>query len=232
MMNKKLVKGKNFKNHKIAGSPKTTVQAFDSQKCDEIFLIDLNSYKNNNPDFNELKNISLVTNTPLTFGGGLNSIEKIKKAFLNGADKIYISSCLFNNENIIKDTSYIYGSQSIVGGINIITDDDNFKILNNNLEPLNFLKKLEDLGVGEIKVNFVNLEGSKRGFNLKICEKILKHIKIPVIFEGGIGSLKDIENAIETGVENIALGTILIFSDYNIFKIKQHLSNKNFKIRN
>tara|TARA_B110000971_G_scaffold220321_1_gene263601 strand:+ start:5070 stop:5801 length:732 start_codon:yes stop_codon:yes gene_type:complete len=232
LKNKKLIKGVKFKNHIIAGNPKTTIQTFDSQKSDEIFLIDFDAYKNSRPDFEELKKITATINTPLTFGGGLNSIENIKLAFLNGADKVYISSAIQNNDKIIQDVSLIYGNQSIVGGINLMTDSNNFFMLNYDIDPISFAKKLVDLGVGEIKITFVNLEGSRRGFNLSICEKFLKNIKIPIIFEGGIGSLEDIEKAANAGVQNIALGTLLIFSDYNIFKIKQHLSNKGYKIRN
>ena len=67
--------------------------------------------------------------------------------------------------------------------------------------------------------------------NLYLCEKFLKLLNIPIIFEGGIGSLEDIEKCLNIGVRNIALGTLIIFSDYNIFKIKQHLSNKKFNVR-
>jgi len=231
LKDKKLVKGYKFGNYKTAGNPKTTIQAFDSQKCDEIILIDLNGYSNFKQDYIELNKISKTSNTPLTYGGGINSMDKVRLSFKNGADKIYISSSLFGNKKIIKESSLVYGSQSIVGGINVIADRDNFKILNYSKDPLDFAKELVDLGVGEIKITFVNLEGCRKGFNLKICEKILNNIKIPLVFEGGIGSLLDIENALKTGVENIAIGSMLIFSDYNIFKIKQYLLNKNYKIR-
>ena len=92
-------------------------------------------------------------------------------------------------------------------------------------------KKLEAHGVGELKITFVNLEGSRKGMNLHLCEKFLSNINIPIIFEGGIGSLRDIENCFKIGVKNLALGTILIFNDYNIFKIKQYLINKKYNIR-
>ena len=86
----KLVKGKNFINHKNVGSPVTTVNAFDSQKADEIFIIDLDSYKNGiSQDYKSLKEISKISSTPITFGGGIKNIEDIKMAFTNEADKIF-----------------------------------------------------------------------------------------------------------------------------------------------
>ena len=129
LQNRKLVKGCNFQNYKNAGSPKTTIQAFDSQKSDEIILIDIDGYKNNKQDFKELNNISKYSNTPLTFGGGLDNLDKIKLSFKNGADKIYLSSSIIENQILIKETSRIYGNQSIIGGINIISDGKDCKLL-------------------------------------------------------------------------------------------------------
>lgn len=231
IQNKKLVKGYNFNNFQNAGIPKTTIQAFDSQKCDEIILIDLDGYNYFNQDFDQLNEISKTSNTPLTFGGGINSLEKVRLAFKNGADKIYISTNLLINKKIIYETASIYGSQSIVGGLNLIVNRGNYKLLNEDKNPLEFAKELEDLGIGELKITFVNLEGSRKGFDLKICKKFLENINIPIIFEGGIGSLLDIEKAVDIGVKNFAIGTMLIFSDYNIYKIKQYLVNKNIKVR-
>ena len=196
----------------------------------EIILIDLDGYNYFNQDFDQLNEISKTSNTPLTFGGGINSLEKVRLAFKNGADKIYISTNLLINKKIIYETASIYGSQSIVGGLNLIVNRGNYKLLNEDKNPLEFAKELEDLGIGELKITFVNLEGSRKGFDLKICKKFLENINIPIIFEGGIGSLLDIEKAVDIGVKNFAIG-ILIFSDYNIYKIKQYLVNKNIKVR-
>tara|TARA_A100001015_G_C15013154_1_gene724183 strand:+ start:1362 stop:2096 length:735 start_codon:yes stop_codon:yes gene_type:complete len=232
LQNKKLVKGSNFKNFKNAGSPKTTIQAFNSQKSDEIFLMDLDGYNGNNQDFKTLSHVSQVCNTPITYGGGLNNLEKIKLSFQNGADKVYLSSNIIRDTSLIERIANIYGNQSIVGGINLIADEKNCLVHNyKNIDPFEFAKKLETSGIGELKITFVNLEGSRKGMNIKLCEKFLKIMNIPIIFEGGIGSLEDIENCLKIGVKNIALGTILIFNDYNIFKIKQHLQNKNFNVR-
>lgn len=228
----KLVKGSNFKNFKNAGSPQTTVQAFNSQESDEIILIDLDGYNGKKNNFNELNAVSKNCNTPLTFGGGLTDLEKIKLSFKNGADKIYLSSHIINDQKLIKDAANIFGNQSIIGGININSNEKSCKVYkNSNIDPYDLCRKIQDAGVGELKITFTNLEGTRKGMNLYLCEKFLKILDIPIIFEGGIGSLGDIEQCLKVGVKNIAIGTLLIFSDYNIFKIKQYLSNKNFNVR-
>jgi len=233
LLNKKLVKGTNFKNYKNAGNPKTTISALNSQKADEIFITDIEGYKGNEPDYLTLNEISKTCNTPMTFAGGLNELKKIKKAFKNGADKIYICSALHKNIKLIEKTAKIFGSQSVVGGVNVIKEKNKYYLFNqkNNINPIDFANFLVDSGIGELKVTFVNLEGTRKGLDLNFCSKINSKISIPIIFEGGIGNLNDIESAIKIGVKNIALGTMIIFSDYNIFKIKQHLFNKGMNVR-
>jgi len=231
---KKLVKGKYFKNHKVVGYPKTFCKSLGSQNIDELLVCDLNSYRDckNDPDFDTLEEISTSTMTPLTFGGGLNSLEKIKKCFKSGADKIYLSSILYKNPKIVEKAALIFGSQSIVGGVNVVSVDNELKILEK--KKLNFykwLRELENMGVGEIKVNFVDREGSSKGFDLTECERIIKKTNLPIIFEGGLGSLKHIDEAFSAGVNSVGIGNMISFEDNNIFKIKQFLKNNGYNVR-
>ena len=231
---KKLVKGKQFKDHKIVGFPKTYCKSLGSQKIDEILVCDLNSYKNpiNEPDYSTLSDISSSTMTPLTFGGGINSLQRIKKSFYNGADKVYLSSVLYKDISIIEKSAKIYGSQSIVGGINVVEKNNELFVLEDvSLDFYSWIKKIESAGAGEIKINFVDKEGTSEGFNLDHCKKILEKTSLPVIFEGGMGSLNQIKLSFEAGVDNIALGRMISFEDNNIFKIKQFLKNNEFYVR-
>ena len=231
---KKLVKGQKFNDHKIVGSPKTYCKSLGSQQIDEILICDLNSYKNSSkePDFSTLSDISSSTMTPLTFGGGLNSLQRVKKSFYNGADKVYLSSVLYKDISIIKQTAKIFGSQSIVAGINVVEKEKKlFMLEDKSLNFYSWLKKIESEGAGEIKINFVDREGTSKGFNLNHCKKILEETSLPIIFEGGMGSLYQIKLSFDAGVENIALGRMISFEDNNIFKIKQFLKNNKFDIR-
>ena len=119
-----------------------------------------------------------------------------------------------------------------MGGINIIKINDKYQIYeNNDLDALKWFSLLQELHLGEIKINFVDLEGTRKGINLDMCKKFLDISKKPIIFEGGIGSLKHLKEAISAGVEAISLGSLIFFSDYNIIKIKQFLYNNNFNVR-
>lgn len=235
LLNNKLVKGKNFKNFKNVGSPVTTINAFESQKADEIFIIDLDAYKLKKAhNYKILNKISEVSSTPITYGGGIRKIEDVKKIFDNGADKIFLNSILLEEFKIVNEISKIYGNQSVVGGINIHLINNKFFILEDKtkkIDPIHHLKYLENIGIAEIKITYVHLEGTRKGIEIEYSKKIKSSTTLPCIFEGGIGNLDHIEEFFFNGLESISLGTILNFSDYNIVKIKKHLIEKNYKIR-
>jgi cyclase len=235
LYNKKLVKGIKFQNYKNAGNPATTVSAFDSQKADEIFIIDLNSYLGEKDiDYETIENIAKISSTPMTVGGGINSLQKAIKLFSCGADKIYLNSVLFENKKIIDEIKYIYGSQSIVAGMNLVLFEKNYFLMEDKskkINPVEYANLLQDYGVGEIKITFLDTEGTKKGIDLNYCKLLVNKLKLPLIFDGGIGNLIHLEEIFLNGVDAVALGTIITFNDYNIIKIKQHLLNTGISVR-
>lgn len=231
----RLVKGINFKNHKDVGDPITTTKALEAQGADEILLINLDQFKNRKTEKNSinlLKDISKNLMTAITYGGGIDSFMKAKDYLKHGADKIYICSALFQNTKIVNDISKVFGNQSIVCGINIIKKEDKYclyEIPNLNLDD--WLEKINNLPTGEIKITFVDLEGSKKGLDINFCKKLVTFFDHPVIIEGGVGSLKHINQIAKIKPSGLALGTMLNFSEQNIIKIKQFLTNEKVIIR-
>ena len=231
-----LVKGNRFRNHKNAGSPKTTIKSLSYQGADEINLlnIDDNFKLDNLENLKNLLDYASTANVPLTFGGGIDNIELASKIVRLGFEKIYVSRGLLNDKYLAKSLVNTFGGQAVVAGINLIKDNSNYKILNSkdqNNDIINFIKFLETQGIGEVKITFVDNEGQKNGLDLEFCKIILKYIQIPCIFEGGIGSLSDIKDALDVGVSAISLGTLLTFGDYNVIKIKTYLKNHNYSVR-
>ena len=206
LSNKKLVKGKNFSNYINAGNPVTTIISLDSQQADEIFLIDLDAHKlGKKPDIKTLKKISEIFSTPLTFGGGIKNFSIAKEILINGADKIYINSALYENKNLISKIASIFGSQSIVGGINLVKSENKYLISEKKyqkIDPIKHMKDLENMGIGEIKVTYVNLEGSGKGMEIEFSKNILSKIKVPLIFEGGIGNLRHLSKCCENNLNS------------------------------
>jgi cyclase len=236
LLNKKrLVKGKIFSNYIDSGDPVKTCVAHESQLCDEISIIDINAYKLNiEPDIEVLKSITKELNTPITFGGNVSSIRVVENLIKNGADKVLINSNLFK-KNIAKQVIDNFGKQALVGGIDLFFKNGKYHVCNKdkflNIEYLEYIKKVIELNVGEIKITFVNLEGTRKGLDILTAKKILEISNVPIIFEGGTKNLSDIFNAISQGINSIAIGSIFIFSDNNIFKVKQFLDNRGISVR-
>lgn len=231
---KKLVKGVKFTNHRIAGNPVSTIKALESQKADEILLVDIDSYKKkrNGPDLLTLESITKEMNTPLTFGGGIDSFEIAKKVIKLGVEKIYLNRSVLYNEINIKKLVEHFGGQAIVIGLNLININGQLLIYEKQDENLfDYIKKIQDLGVGEFKITFVDREGTNLGPDLNNCKILKEIVNISTIFEGGIGKLDHLSQLVENGINSIALGSMIIFSDYNIFKIKTYLKNINYLVR-
>ena len=234
LKDQRLVKGKNFKNHVDSGDPVKTCVAYDSQLADEIILIDLNAFeKKIKPDFKLLEKIVSECNTPITFGGNISTLEDATNSIKSGADKILINSNL--NRKFTDQISEIFGDQSIVGGLDLIVEKNEiFQLINGQKKHINIFDKLKELlklNLGEIKITFVDSEGTRKGFNHILASEIIALSDRSIIFEGGFSSLEDINLAFQNKINSIALGSIITFSDNNIFKIKQFLENMNYEMR-
>ena len=231
---KRLVKGKNFKNHIDSGDPVKTCVAYDSQLADEIILVDLGAFeKKTKPDFETLDKVVNECNTPLTFGGNISNLDDAICAIKAGADKVLINTNL--SETLINQISEKFGNQSIVAGIDLILKENKiFQFHNNQILEINIYDKISEilkLNIGELKITFVEKEGTKKGFNHNLAQEIIKITDKPIIFEGGFSTLKDIEEAFKRNINSIALGAMITFSDNNIFKIKQYLENLGYNMR-
>ena len=232
---KRLVKGINFEKYLDAGDPVKTCVAHDSQECDEICIIDLDAYKNNiEPDIKTLECITKEIATPIIFGGNIKSIKYVEKIIRSGADKVLINSNIFNKE-LINEIIMNFGGQSIVAGIDLILKNGDYKVYSRgnilDISIKEYLKKIIELGVGELKITYINLEGTRSGIEIATSKKVLDYTSLPTIIEGGVKNLEDLENAINNEIKSIAIGSMLVFSDNNIFKIKQFLKNRGFITR-
>ena len=130
--------------------------------------------------------------------------------------------------------AHIFGNQSIVGGINLVKRKNSYLIAEDEtqkIDPIVYAKELQNRGIGELKITYVDLEGSRSGLELEFSKKIVENLNIPVIFEGGIGKLEHLSDCCKNKINAIAIGTMIIFSDYNIIKIKQYLNNAKFNVR-
>lgn len=218
--NKGLVKTVKFKEGKYVGDPINAVKIFNEKEADELIVLDIDAtVENREPDYKMIENLAVECRMPLCYGGGIKTVEQAQRIFNLGVEKIALSSAILDNPFLVKDISKEVGSQSVVvvldvkkklfAGYDIYTHNGTKKT-KINLE--NFIKELEDLGVGEIVINSIDNDGLMKGYNTDLISKIKPLINVPLTVLGGAGSFEDIENLIkEFGIIGCAAGSLLVF---------------------
>lgn len=216
-----LYKTINFRNPKYVGDPLNVVRIFNEKEVDELIILDISSTKNNSSiDWELIGHIAKECRMPLCYGGGVNSIEKVEKLISIGVEKVAIGYASFSAPELIKIAVKSVGSQSIVG----IMDVRKFGFLGKyevvvlkgrqrtRISPLDYSKYLLDLGVGEILLQNVDLDGSMKGFDEGLIEEIYRNINVPLTILGGAGSLTHLKSLIDKfKVIGLAAGSMFVF---------------------
>lgn len=223
LSNGKLVKTKQFHKPVYVGDPLNAVKIFNDKEVDELVFLDINSTRMcRKPDFDYLQKITEQCFMPLCYGGGITSLEDVGTLFRIGFEKVSINASAFHNLNLIKEAAKIYGSQSIVGAIDVgknIWGKNVVKIVNGTQNtknyPKEYAKKLEEAGVGEIFLNSITHDGMMDGYDYDLIQEISSCVKVPIIACGGAGNLADCRKAIDCGASAAAAGSIFVFWGIN-----------------
>ena len=214
-----LVKGKNFNNHKYIGDIFNAVKIFSDKKVHEIQLLDISARKKKKCiDINLIKKIRSEIFVPLSVGGGIENLDQISELINEGVEKIILNSAIFNNTNLITETSNKFGSQSVVVSLDVKKINNEYVVFSNNgtkAENINFfklLKKVQDKGVGEIMITSIDKEGTKSGFDLDLYLKVKDFVKVPLVANGGAFKLEDIVNLFDNTIATaVSCGTMFVF---------------------
>lgn len=213
------VKTVKFKNQKYIGDPINTVKIFNEKEVDEIFIFDIEASRlNKEPDFSLLSQIAEESFIPLGYGGGIKSIDTMKKLFNLGFEKLSLNTSIQKSFNLLKEATQYFGNQSIVATVDIertllrgcfIYSHHQKKRISQ--KPIEYIKKLEASGVGEICLNFVCKDGTMSGYDLDFIEDVVKSCKVPVIALGGAASLDDFKVCLKKGVQAVGAGSFFIY---------------------
>lgn len=220
LMDEGLVKGTNFKNHKYVGDPINAVKIFNEKLVDELFFFDIFAGKEKKDiNFNLIADVASEAFMPLGYGGGIKNINQIEKLFKIGIEKVAFNTAAYSDQNFVKDAVKVVGSQSIVISIDVRkTFLGKYEVYVNNgqvntkLNPVDYAKKMEDLGVGELIICSIDREGTDKGYDLKLLEIVSNAVDIPVIGLGGASSLLNmVEAKNKTSVSGLAAGNLFIY---------------------
>lgn len=218
--NKQLVKTIKFSNPKYVGDPLNAIKIFNEKFVDELIILDISKKnKSNSIDYNFLKDLFSECFVPVTYGGGISSLKDADAIFKLGVEKICINSAVLKDENIIKEFSRNFGSQSVVVSVDIYRNIFNkIKIYNHkknkkedNLNLEEYFKQIENLGAGEILINSVNKDGTMSGMDLELIKSTSNIINLPIIYTGGIGSIDDIKDAFKYNISGVSAGSFFVF---------------------
>jgi len=236
----KVVKGVHFENLKIAGDPVENASFYSKEGADEIVFLDISAtIEGRKTMVDVVKKVAEVVFIPLTVGGGINSIEDIEKLLSNGADKISINTSAVKNPKIIEEGAKKFGSQCIVIAIDAkkIKEGKWEVYIESGKKPtgidvIEWAKKVEDLGAGEILLTSIDKDGTQDGYDIELTKSVSENVNIPVIASGGAGKLQHLYDAIVYGKASaILIASLLHFRILTISQIKSYLKEKGIEVR-
>ena len=238
--NGRIVKGINFVDLVDAGDPTEQAKIYDEQGADELCFLDITaSNENRNIILDVVKKTAQKISVPLTVGGGVRNLEDINMLLNSGADKVSINTAAVMDTNIVKKSAEKFGSQCIVVAVDAKkTNTDKWEVFTHGgrnrtgKDVLNFVKKVETRGAGEILLTSMDRDGTKKGYDLDLTKKVSNLVNIPVIASGGVGNLEHLYQGFKIGKASAVLAaSIFHFGEHSILEAKQYLDSKGIPVR-
>jgi len=252
--NGRVVKGLNFKSIKDAGDPVLLAEKYSNEGADELVFLDITASEENREIIKSLvSKVAQVINIPFTVGGGVKTLQHARDILLSGADKVAINTGAVKNPKIITELMELFGRQCIVVAVDVkrnyyvaglksvFTDNGKkfwFEVFiyggkkETGLDAIDWIKKMESLGAGEILLTSMDRDGTKKGYDLDLTKKVSKLVNIPVIASGGVCNLEHLHQGIKIGKASAVLAaSIFHFGEHTILEAKQYLDSKGIPVR-
>jgi imidazole glycerol-phosphate synthase subunit HisF len=234
-----LVKGIQLEGLRKMGDPNEFARRYYQQGIDEIFYADIvaSLFERNSL----LDIIEKTTNdifVPITVGGGLRSVDDVAAALRVGADKVSINTAAIKDPKIISNVAKQFGSQCMVLSIEAKRNGDHWEAYYDNgrehshLDVIEWAKKGQELGAGEIFLTSVDMEGTGRGFDVELVKAVTDVVTIPVIASGGMGEVEDLANVVNIGhADAVAMAHTLHYGHHTVNEVRQYCINQNIPVR-
>lgn len=215
-----LVKTIKFSNHGYIGDPINTVRIFNELEIDELCFLDIRAtIEGRSPNLEILQQISNECFMPLSYGGGVKDFDIAKQILSIGFEKLVVNSEAFRNPAFVTALSEHFGAQAVVGSIdvkknlwgkyNVYINDGTEKT---GIDPVDWAKRLQELGAGEILLTSMDKDGTWNGFDIDITRKVAEAVTIPVIANGGAGNIQHIGEVVKSGhASAVSLGSMVVY---------------------
>ncbi len=232
-----LIKTKQFSQPRMVGNPVQTARIYNSRGVDELIFLDIfATAQKRKINLNVVKEVIKECFMPVGIGGGIKSLDDINDLLRIGADKVVLKDCFFTNPSFIKESSRFFGEQCITIAVDAKKQiDGSYKILNlkgDDISLIEFIKKVEELGAGELIVNSVDNDGMMRGFDTDLIKQVLYNTSLPIVCVGGAGSMEHFEDLFSaTNCEAVGAASIFHFTQFTPLDIKNTLSKLGKPVR-
>jgi len=238
--NGRVVKGTHFINLKDAGDPVELASFYDKEGADEVVFLDITaSIEERKTVIDLAKRCAEEVFIPFTIGGGIRTIDEIRKLLEAGADKVSINTAAVVNPDFVREASETFGAQCIVVAIDAKRISSNkWEVFikggttPTGLDAVEWAQKVQELGAGEILLTSIDRDGTQEGYDIELTRSIAEAVSIPIIASGGAGNLQHIEEALTIGKADAALiASMVHYRLYTIREIKGYLSSKGIPVR-
>ena len=239
--NGRVVKGVNFVDLKDAGDPVEIAKAYDAAGADELVFLDITASSDGRGTVIDMvREVAKCVFIPFTVGGGIRTVEDFKALLREGADKISINSSAIANPQLIRDAADKFGSQCVVVAIDARKREDRsgWNIYKNGgrvdvgIDAIEWAKKVESLGAGEILLTSMDCDGTKAGYDLELTKAVAESVSIPVIASGGAGTVEHFKEALTDGGADAALAASLFhYKELEIRQVKEYLRDQGISVR-
>ncbi|GAA1088463.1 imidazole glycerol phosphate synthase subunit HisF [Tsukamurella strandjordii] len=241
----RVVKGVNFQNLRDAGDPVELAAAYDAQGADELTFLDVTASSSGRGTMLEVvRRTAEQVFIPLTVGGGVRSVDDVDTLLRAGADKVSVNTAAINRPELLRELSNRFGSQCIVLSVDARTVPDGdeptpsgWEVTTHGgrkgtgLDAIEWARRGEELGVGEILLNSMDADGTKAGFDLRMIAAARAAVRVPVIASGGAGAVEHFAPAVESGADAVLAASVFHFGDMTIGQVKDEMATHGLVVR-
>jgi len=238
--NGNVVQSKNFKHTNIVSNAITAVDFFNSWAVDEIIVLDVSRHMDYRKQFHKIiDGLSKRCFIPLTVGGWIMDTEEIGAFLKEGVDKISINTQAVNNPDFVAESAKMFGSQCIVVSIDVKKNESNqYEVFIDRgtkptgLDPVEWSKKIQELGAGEILLTSIDRDGSGLGYDLELLKQVCESVSIPVISFGGVGSWQHLVDGIKIGkADAVSAANIFHHTEQSTYNAKEFMVKAGLNVR-